>query len=354
MVTEMRIQRPINVYDRRDHPRIILHIDDMPAPPCRLEDDGMRVAAWIRQVGPIETPLISEMQSLMTDLLRSNGEALNGARQWMAIDGPPLIGKTQCVVVAALRIGQWLRIHQPDDRRRPFDHIPVVIVSGDLGHGTLARTLLDKIAEHLGTELPRRGGYAAAIRTLSRILRDTGTLLVIVDDAHFIKRKVGTRELTDNLKDIITTLPVTFVFVGAGLWHSALLHVPSEPVSSLRSESQRAQADEVFRKAQFSAVEQLRLRMLYLPTPAHSAPDEFAIDMSAQLDQFDRIEGFETRHLRTKTSMNRIFKRSAGRTGRGFTLMTRVAAIAAEMGSSPGKHHVDAVIGMSDREVDRG
>lgn len=94
--------------------------------------------------------------------------------------------------------------------------------------------------------------------------------------------------------------------------------------------------------------------MLYLPTPAHSAPDEFAIDMSAQLDQFDRIEGFETRHLRTKTSMNRIFKRSAGRTGRGFTLMTRVAAIAAEMGSSPGKHHVDAVIGMSDREVDRG
>lgn len=358
MVTETWIQRPINVYDRHDHSRIVLHIDDMPAPPCSLDEDGARVANWIRRVGPIETPMVSEMYSLMTDLLHTNGQALNGARQWLAIDGPPLVGKTQGVVVAALRIRDWLLDHQPDDRREPFDHIPVVIVSGDLGLVALARTLLDKIADYLGTELPRRGGYAAAISSLSRILRDTGTLLVIVDDAHFIKRKTGTRELTDDLKDIITTLPVTFVFVGAGLWHSALLHVPSERITRVGVDPKSDAARKAFARAQYSAVEQLRLRMLYLPVPAYvtdssGAPSEFIRDISAQLDQFDRIDGFDTRHLRTQMSLNKVFKRSGGRTGRGFTLMARISALAAEMGSSPGKHHVDAVTGMSDKEIDR-
>ena len=357
MVAENRIQRPINVYDRHDHSRIVVHIADMPAPPCSLDEDGVRVANWIRRVGPIETPMISEINSLMTELLHANGQALNGARQWLAIDGPPLVGKTQGVVVAALRVRDWLLTHQPGDRQEPFDHIPVVIISGDLGQVALARTLLDKIAEYLGTELPRRGGYAAAISSLSRILRDTGTLLVIVDDAHFIKRKTGTRELTDDLKDIITTLPVTFVFVGAGLWHSALLHVPSERITTGVASKSDA-ANQAFARAQFSAVEQLRLRMLYLPIPAYvtgakGTPSDFNRDISAQLDQFDRVDGFDTHHLRTQRSMNKVFRRAGGRTGRGFTLMSRIAALAAEMGSPPGSHHVDAVTGMSDMEIDR-
>ncbi|WP_020106082.1 AAA family ATPase [Nocardia sp. 348MFTsu5.1] len=362
-MTTQRITRPLNVYDRFDLVKFVRRIDEMPPPPCALSDNPALVANWIRKIGPIETSDVTDLHQLMVNLLIENGSSVNGARQWLAIDGPPLVGKTLAVTAAALRIHDWLCDNQADDVAAPFEHIPVVIISGNLGDGKLARTLLDKIARFIGVPLPSRGGFAAALDCLEAAMRNVGTLLIVVDDAHFIKRSSGTRALTDHLKDIMTALPASFVFVGAGLQQSALLHVPSEtvaPRSGREQSGSKVLTEGAFQRSQYSAVEQLRLRMQYfpmrpLPSGDRKQPDDRFIErMLSMIDQLDRVEGFDPKHLRTITALKQINARAGGRTGRGLKLIARIASLAADMGVSPTRAHVYAVTGMSDEEIDRG
>lgn len=339
--TPGRIRRPLNPYDRFDLQKFVLHLDDIPPPPRFTPGNLEAVSGWIQGVGPIETSEIREIHSLILQLLRTNSASINGARLWAGIDGPPLSGKTFATIVAALRIGEHLRLTQGDDVSEPFEHIPVAVVSGDLGNTALARTLLDNIARFIGVPLPP--SLPAAIAHLARRLREVGTLLVVVDDAHFIKRKNGSRSLTDDLKDIVTTLPVSFVFVGAGLRSSALLHVP-DCVSG--TQTRRLTPDkERFEQEQFSAVHQLRERMIFRSVRIHATrsgtPHKVLRNrISRMVDQFDRIDGFDPSILRDERVITAIAARSHGKTGHSLKLCTEIANSSVLAGESPTLLHV--------------
>jgi hypothetical protein len=344
--TNRRFKRPLSPYDRFDLDKFVLHIGDMPAPPPLTPNTADAVCAWIAGIGPIETSEVREIHALILRLLQTNSAAINGARQWVGIDGPPLTGKTFATFVAALRIGAQLRRTQADDAAEPFDHIPVVIVSGHLGDTALARNLLDNIARFIGVPLPT--GLPAATETLAHRLRDVGALLVVVDDAHFIKRKNGSRTLTDNLKDIITTLPVSFVFVGAGLRSSALLHVPND-VADTRT--RRTTPDQQrFEDEQFSAVHQLRERMLFRtvrihPTKNGTPHSVLRGRLSRLVDQLERIEGYDPSVLRDDPVTAAIAARAQGKTGLAFKIAIQIAALAAAAGESPTLAYVTAITG---------
>lgn len=324
------IAPPLNPYDRIDLRRFVLRVEEMPPPPSAVSGKPADVSRWLTSVGPIETSELQQIQAAMTKLLRFNGSTINGARQWLGIDGPPMSGKTFAAVVAAMRIDTELRISQAGTVKDPFEHIPVIVVSGNLGEPALARTLLDNMARFIGVVLP--SGLAAAIAAMAHHIRNVGTLLVVVDDAHFIKRKSGSRNLTDALKDIISTLPTSFVFVGAGLGESALLHVPSEQQAPHRD--------------QFSAVHQLRERLilhevkLFPPTALGDPHRVLKSRMMSMLKQFDRIEGFDTTELRSDPALKRISARSLGKTGLALSLLARTASSAAEAGITPTVEHV--------------
>lgn len=343
------INRPLNPYDRFDLRRFVLHADDMAPAPSVVNGSPGEVTRWINAVGPIETSELQQIESAMMKLLQTNSSTINGARQWLGIDGPPMSGKTFASVVAAMRIDAQLRNGQPHDVAEPYEHIPVVIVSGNLGEPALARTLLDNIARFIGVVLP--SGLAAAIEATAQHLRNLGTLLIVVDDAHFIKRKSGSRNLTDALKDIISTIPTSFVFVGAGLEASALLHVPSELAPKRRGPRPSAGAHIQLDHHQFSAVYQLRERLILhrvkLFPPVNGHPHPVMLNrMSAILDCLDRIEGFDTTELRSIPSLKRISARSVGKTGLALRLIIRIAAAAAEAQVNPALDHVAAFTGI--------
>ncbi|MGW5525263.1 TniB family NTP-binding protein [Gordonia sp. NPDC003950] len=356
---DIHISRPLSPYSRADLGYFPRRIGDMTEPPSARTDEPDTVARWIRGIGPIETSDIEKIHRAIIRLLAQNSQSPAGSRQWLAIDGPPLMGKSSSAIVAALRVSDWLCEHQSGDVRTPFTHIPVIIVSGNLGHTPLARTLLDNIARFIGVALP--ANLRAAIAALDSHLRNVGALLVVVDDAHFIKRQGGSRNLTDDLKDILTSLTVSFVFVGAGLRSSALLHVPNDGQVTARKRRTRdteRPADELrFQQDQYSAVEQLRWRMTLLalieqPATADGAPDDVFIKrMSSMVTQLERIDGFDPKYLRTESGLKLIFQRARGRTGIGFKIISLAAAVAAELGTAPSHQHVRAVLRMSDTEI---
>lgn len=360
MITDpVHITRPLSPYNRADLAHFPRHLDDMANPPSTRTDTPSAIARWIRGIGPIETSDIDKIHRAMIRLLAQNSESPAGSRQWLAIDGPPLMGKSSSVIVGALRVHDWLRDHQSGDVRDPFTHIPVIIVSGNLGHTPLARTLLDNIARFIGVTLP--ANLRAAITALDYHLRNVGALLVVVDDAHFIKLRGGSRNLTDDLKDILTSLTVSFVFVGAGLRSSALLHTPGADPPARRgrpSTGTEATAEERrFHRDQYSAVEQLQWRMTYLAlieqTPSvDGAPDDVFINrMSEMVKQLERIDGFDPKYLRTKTGLKLVFRRAKGRTGIGFKIISLAAAVAAELETTPTDQHVRAVMRLSDADI---
>ncbi|MFM9378806.1 AAA family ATPase [Gordonia sp. VNK21] len=342
------IKRPLSPYDRFDLSKFVLHLDDMAPPPSTAHNSPAEISHWIQAAGPIETSELQWIQSAMTQLLRTNSSTINGARQWLGIDGPPMSGKTFSAVVAAMRIDTQLRISQTGDVEDPFEHIPVVIVSGNLGEPALARTLLDNIARFIGVVLP--SGLSAAIEATARHLKNVGTLLIVVDDAHFIKRKSGSRNLTDALKDIITTIPASFVFVGAGLEVSALLHVPTGSGETTKRAFDSAKAQKLERD-QYSAVYQLRERLSFhsvklFPSEMGRVHPVLRNRMTTLINELDRIDGFDASALRSEQALERFSARSLGKTGLALRLITRTAAAAAETGASPTLDHVSAVTGL--------
>lgn len=205
-----------------DWPTMMQPPRDKPRPPDSISAAVVReFVSYNRGIGPVDTADVRRISSAMLSVAASNENATLGARQCLLVDGPAGMGKSQAVVATALR--DTRDIWQARGRSTPMGQvIPWIYVEATAaGQG---KALMRAVCEFTG--LPT-GPRDTADELLVR-LRKTAPLMgvrgVIVDDAHMLRvADKDSRRLTDFLKSAITGLPVTFVFVGAGLRESALL-----------------------------------------------------------------------------------------------------------------------------------
>ena len=289
--------------------------------------DTGAVISWITKLSPIETSDIHNIEQAMRAQIDRNQSRLPGSRQILTIDGDAALGKTVSVITAMLRIHDDLLQSPPTPLpHATIDHYPVVYLS-DVGASF--PTLLKRIATFTSYTCYRKATADDLLHSLPTFLSRIGTQLIVIDDAHMLRRVGASRDLTDNLKRLVDALPASFVFVGAGLKKSSLYRSAEN-------------TDE------YSAAEQLKRRIKEVTlTPLGTS----AASNKAWLRRIDRItneisaiDGYDWQVLRDPDFLRELHHASAGSTGIAYELIKETLCRALRAGHTPGLLDLTAVI----------
>lgn len=294
-------EHPLSLQVQADWPQFARHC---PALPSDFDhSDRVAVGSWISGLKPIETSDIHLIQDAIRDQLFRNGGQYQGSRQILAIDGDSALGKTVAVSTAMLRIhDEILNSPSPAKPGVHVRHFPVVYVSDQ---GASFPRLLRAIAGFVHSPLGARKAVADdLLEHLARYLPSVGTRLIVIDDAHMLRRVGAARDLTDDLKRTVDRLPVSFVFVGAGLQRSALFKTSNT-------------SDE------YSAATQLQRRIRLIEMVPLSAPEHrkaWTNRINRFTTEIEKIPGYDWSILRNPTFRQNLFALSHGSTGLSFEL----------------------------------
>lgn len=190
--------------------------------PTSIDADGRDLLIrYNRTIGVISTADTARVGEALNRVIEANEYAPHGGRRTLLIDGASTMGKTMCietyVTTGADRV--W---RQRGRRVNGREQIPYVYVEAE--SGGRGRALMQSILHFIGLPYTERESAEILTARLRDIAPELGLKAVIIDDAHMLRtNNPDSRRLTDFLKHIITSLPVTFAFVGAGLASSALL-----------------------------------------------------------------------------------------------------------------------------------
>lgn len=320
------IARPLSTQEPDDWPLIPRRC---PTLPDRFNyQDRDAVCAWIGQLKPIETSDIRDLEQAMWHQLKRNAGQYQGSRQMLAVDGEAALGKTMAVTTALLRVHDALLDSPPVSvlPEAQVRHCPAVYVSDQ---GGSFPNLLKAIARFVRSRFTINSTTKAddLLEHLARLLPSLGTKLIVVDDAHMLRRVGAGRALTDNLKRTVDRLPVSFVFVGAGLQKSALFKTSGEP-------------DE------YSAAEQLarRTKLVRLaPLTSQNHQRVWHNRITNLTLEIERVPGWDWSALRDHTFRQNLFAISQGATGLSFDLLKETVTTAIGAGQSPSADHLLAV-----------
>lgn len=214
------------------------------SPPIKLPEGDdevlVRVATledwlWLHSVRSLDLPLPDDRRLQETwvsclyvptkrdkDLLKgievARARGGGNRRRVLAIDGDTDLGKTDLVVNMGLTASTFDR-GRPSYRDNHRLHLPVLFAEADPKMDGLG--LLRSIANF--ARLPTDGDIPAIGQRLSRELPMMGTTTIVVDDGHMLRRTSRRSTALPDALRVALRLPVTFVFVGAGLDGSALL-----------------------------------------------------------------------------------------------------------------------------------
>lgn len=183
--------------------------------------DVESLVAYTRRIGPLQTADTKRAAAALAEVIAANQHATYGARRVLLIDGPSTMGKTQAVLAAALRDANaiWAANGHRVDGRLVVPYIYV-----EVGAAGWARSLMQSICEFAAIPATSRDRTEDLIARFRLLAPQLSVKAVIVDDAHMLRTATAeSRRLTDFLKGLITSVPASFVFVGAGLRDSALL-----------------------------------------------------------------------------------------------------------------------------------
>ncbi|MGW0455999.1 AAA family ATPase [Gordonia sputi] len=171
---------------------------------------------WHANLGPIKTPQLQALHDELWDIVDSNLQDGDKAKGAVAIDAFPGLGKTTAVLDFAKKfhrreVNECGATTEAGDERWPVCRVGL---TGNTGMVDFNRAMLAFFA-HPGVS---RGNAAHfAHRALDCVLA-CGTLLLIVDDLHFLRwRNTAGVEISNHFKYIANEFPVTIVFVGVGL-----------------------------------------------------------------------------------------------------------------------------------------
>lgn len=322
-----------SIQDRSCWARLPRRIEDYPPPPCGLDGDVRALARWVAGIGPIPTSDIRDAYAEVIRMLDHNAGATYDDARWVAIDGPSHAGKTYTIIAVMLRINDDLLSQATLSRVEGelVEHIPVIYV-GD--QGASSRGLVGSIAAAAGLFATRSESEADILRRLRMRLPRLGCILIVVDEAHMLRRVGAGRDLTDNLRRILS-LPVSFVFTGAGLRDSALYRrtditrVPNPEKNMGRSTNTN---DGLLEHPEEAAM-QLRNRMKAIRIRAFDGSVQKDVDawssrMHKLVTQIDQISGFDASEILTADFATQLFNFTQGRTGSSFLLIKDVCEAA--------------------------
>lgn len=189
---------------------------------CVLEDPEAagrdEMLRCTRATAALHTPLGARIRHELDDLVEDNRGNATGRRALM-LEGPSTAGKTTTTMLAVLRRSRaaWRDFGRHIEG---YEQIPWVYVEvgSSYGYSDLAAAILT----FCGLPVSPRDTAQSRIAYLREQLPKLGTEGIVVDDAHQLRASKSER-LTDGIKNILTGLPVSFVFVGVDLTESALL-----------------------------------------------------------------------------------------------------------------------------------
>lgn len=191
------------------------------------------LANWIHYQS-VGTPHSAEIKRRIDWLRSQHG---GGSQPWVAISGEAHLGKTNAITRVLLENALKAELSWMAYQDNDFQYLPYVFVTA--GPQGEALALMRSIAHFCG--LPSTGKNTQDLhRTLSTVLPSLGTEVVVIDDAHFLRRVgASASRVTDGLRNLLH-LPVAFVFVGVDLHRSALLRDPGRNNDSVRQLQRRA------------------------------------------------------------------------------------------------------------------
>ena len=191
--------------------------------PFSSEDDPAEVAAWIRATYLVTSRDAAFKTKVEDVLMRSGGTQ----RHALMVDGPAETGKTEMVLAYAIARSGISPTGTLPDRRGGYRHLRTVFVEADPNQQGAG--LMRSICGFLG--VPSGSNEGEMRKDLKELLPRHGTEIIVVDDAHMLRRVSDkATKLTDSLRSALR-LPAMFIFVGAGLDQSALLRMAPRPTA---------------------------------------------------------------------------------------------------------------------------
>ena len=287
----------------------------VPALPAGRDLTGTERAALVdytRRIGPLKTADTQRLGAAIDELVEGNTHNVNGSRRLLLVDGPSAMGKSQAVVAHALkRAGQvWAQTG------RSVDGVAVVpYLYCEVGASGWARALMQSMLDFAGIPCGPREPASELLSRFRRLAPLLRVQVVIIDDAHMLRAaSAASRGLTDFLKTLVTGLPASLVFVGAGLTDSALLRQTTSGYSAAEQISRRA-------------------TMIELAPWSHGGPGDGWSRLVANLEKQLRLpEGPDRGVLTTTGTVRLLHQRSAGHPGLMIDWVKRAAVTAITAG----------------------
>jgi hypothetical protein len=180
---------------------------------CTLDDPANAstadALACTRAMPACLTPLGQQMRTRIDDLV-ANNTANPLERRTLILEGEATYGKTTATMFEVLR-RQRRAIAERGPLLGPYVHMPWLYVEIGAGYGY--RDIAEAIQIHAGLITRGRDTAQARIGHLRSMLPKLGVEGIVVDDAHNLRSSPEGRTV-DGLKNLLTGLPVSFVFIG--------------------------------------------------------------------------------------------------------------------------------------------
>lgn len=254
-------------------------------------------------------------RSLDHSIRRTIGQTHGNERATLVVDGPGHLGKSWSVLNWAIR-NSGVGAGGVPARRDGYRSVRVGFIEAE--SGTKVPGLMASMCAFAG--LVDTGNERRLRSRLDEHLPRLGTSVVIVDDAHMLKRKSRqATEVVDGLRAMLR-LRTTFVFVMTDTRYAALSHMVDDDMVSDASDAQiRARRLD------------LRLRPWRFPEDQHACRDAIKHFVGRARSVFPELSASG---LKDRGTLNALVERSGGKPGQLFSALKSATGDALCSGSN--------------------
>jgi len=179
-------------------------------------DRARRLRVWHANLGPFETPQLTDLHEDMWDIIDSNAQDGDKVKGAIAVDAFPGLGKTTAVMAFAKKY--HLREIAEKGRFTPDGHERLPVCRVGLTGNTSMKDFNRAMLEFYGHSGRHRGTTAQMAHRALDCVQSCHCRLLIIDDLHFLRwGRTNGIEVSNHFKYIANEFPVTLLMVGVGL-----------------------------------------------------------------------------------------------------------------------------------------
>jgi hypothetical protein len=185
----------------------------------RLHYNDQRMV-WHANLGPIKTRQLLALHESLAEVVESNRQDGDRVKPGAIVDAYPGLGKTTAVLDYAKQFHLAQIALRGETTSSGNRRVPVVYVA--LTANTSMRSLNEAICRFYG--LPLRGNADQLAARAADAVLSCATQLILIDDIHFLDMKRSdARIMSNHLKHLANTFPVTLIYIGVGVEERGVL-----------------------------------------------------------------------------------------------------------------------------------